>query len=319
MKDTEIIGLGALNIDQIYGVPQILTEGEVAIDSFLSALGGSAANTIYGLAQLGVTAGFVGAVGDDEAGHWMIQDFQKVGVDTTHIKVKGEAQTGSVMCLSDRRGGRALYVSPGANNVLEMEDIDLAYLNRARVLHLSSFANEKQLNLQLKLVSELNPSVKLSFAPGTLYSALGLRDLAPLLRRTWILFVNQLELEQLTGEGPPEGGRLCLEQGCRMVAATMGKGEVLEGGRLAASYIFTGEQEYLIEGQQPGEVKDTTGAGDAFAAGFLYGWLRGKGPQQCGYLGDLMASFCIARIGARAGLPKLAELASKYERLYGQG
>jgi ribokinase len=317
-KDIEVIGLGAPNIDCLYRVPRILTDGEAVVDEFSLAPGGSAANTIYGLARLGITTSFIGAIGDDQGGRTLLQDFEAVGVDTQHIKVEPQAKTGSVLCLSDKQAGRALYVSPGANNLLGTEDIDVNYINRATVLHLSSFAHGAQFDLQLKLIQGLDPSVKISFAPGALYAARGLPALAPLLKKTHILFINRDELRQLTGEELEKGVQLCLERGCRIVAVTLGEGQVVKGESRAVCYLVTGKKEYLIESQQASEVMDTTGAGDAFAAGFLYGWLKGKDPQQCGYLGDLMASFCIAHTGARAGLPAPTELARRYKKLYGQ-
>ena len=80
------------------------------------------------------------------------------------------------------------------------------------------------------------------------------------------------------------------------------------------------ENEYLVETapQDTISVVDTTGAGDAFAAGFLYGFLRDKGLEECGRLGDIVARFCITKIGARTGLPTLDELAKRYQQLYGK-
>ena len=75
--------------------------------------------------------------------------------------------------------------------------------------------------------------------------------------------------------------------------------------------------EYVIE-SQPKYSKDTTGAGDAFATGFLYGLLNGKGLEECGRLGGLVAQFSIIKMGARQGLPTLAELAQRYRELYSE-
>ena len=122
LKKIEIVGLGALNIDHIYQVERILTDGEAVVNRSVSSPGGSAANTIYGLAKLGVGAGFIGAIGDDAEGKMLLQDFQKVGVDISQIRVKQKAKTGSVLCLTDRLGRRSLYVIPGANNLLAIDD-----------------------------------------------------------------------------------------------------------------------------------------------------------------------------------------------------
>jgi len=325
MSNIEVVGLGALNIDRLYRVERLLTDGEAVVDEAGSFPGGSAANTIYGLARLGVNTGFMGVVGGDAEGKMLIEDFRKVGVDTSQIRVASQAKTGSVLCLSDRRGRRSLYITPGTNDWLAMGDLDIAYLNRAGLLHLSSFAGERQFELSLGLTSALDPSTRLSFTPGALYSRKGLRALRPIIGRTHVLFTNRDEIGELTGEDVVGGARSCLEQGCKIVAVTLGQGARLKLGNGANSrivsavcYIRDAESEYIVPaGERDRESKvDTTGAGDGFAAGFLYGLLGGKGPGECGRLGDAVARFSISRMGARQGLPTRNQLARRYGELY---
>ena len=109
MRKVEVVGLGALNVDHIYTVKHILTDGETVVNQAISSPGGSAANTIYGLAKLGVNTGFIGAIGDDAGGKLLIKDFRKAVVDTSQIKIKTGVKTGSVLGLSDKLGHRSLY------------------------------------------------------------------------------------------------------------------------------------------------------------------------------------------------------------------
>ena len=317
MSNIEVVGLGALNIDHIYKVERILDDGEVVVDEAALFPGGSAANTIFGLARLGVRTGFTGVVGDDAEGEIMLQDFQKVGVDTSQIRVKPGAQTGSVLCLSDKRGKRSLYVIPGANNLLTMEDLDLDYINQARMLHISSFADDRQFKVLLELINRLDLSTKVSFTPGALYAAKGLEALTPILARTHVLFINQSELKQLTKGDIAAGAEECLKQGCHIVAVTLGKGATWKNV-LATSYIRDLENEYMVEPSKQNIISaiDTTGAGDAFATGFIYGLLNGKGLEVCGRLGDIVAQFSISKMGAREGLPTFNELGQRYQELY---
>lgn len=325
MSNIEVVGLGALNMDYLYQVERILDDGETVVNEAVSSPGGSAANTIYGLAKLGVNTGFTGVVGNDAEGKMLLQDFQKAGVDISQIRVKHRARTGSVLCLSDRLGKRSLYVLPGANNLLTMDDLDLTYINQAGMLHLSSFADDRQFKILLELIDRLDSSIKVSFAPGALYASIGLRALTPILDRTYVLFINQDEIRRLTGKDVIAGAETCLEQGCHIVVVTLGKGMTLELGKrishrtiTAVGYIRDNENEYTVEStsRNTGAEVDTTGAGDAFATGFLYGLLEGKGLEECGCLGDIVARFSIAKIGTRQGLPTFNELAQRYRELY---
>ena len=313
MNNIKVIGLGALNIDHIYRVERILDDGEAVVEEVGYFPGGSAANTIYGLARLGIGTGFTGAVGDNDEGRLVIDDFKKVGVNTSHISVKPGAKTGSTLCLSDPSGRRSIYVIPGANSLLSDDDLDPTHINRANLLHLSSFVDDRQFRLSLDLVNRLAASVRLSFSPGELYVARGLNALAPILARTDILFINRNEVQKLTGEDFNKGAEACRQQSCRVVVVTLGKGKGLTNDKASSAvcYIRDADIEYLVEPANRAETiaVDTTGAGDAFAAGFLYGLLNGKGLEECGRLGDITARFCIGKFGARQGLPIPTQLA----------
>ena len=318
MGTIEVVGLGALNMDNIYRVERILDDGEAVVAGPVSSPGGSAANTIYGLARLGVRTGFAGVVGKDNEGKMLLRDFAQAGVDTSQVRLKGQARTGSVLCLSDSLGRRSLYVSPGANSLLTREDINLDYINQAEMLHVSSFADDRQFTVLLELIGRLAPSVRLSFAPGSLYAPRGLSALAPILAKTYALFINQSEIQRLTGqEDVPAATESCLRHGCQIVVVTLGQGAGWKNTR-ATAYVRDLTHQYVIEPVRAGpiSVSDTTGAGDAFAAGFLYGLLKGKGLDECGRLGDIVARFSITKIGARQGLPTIDELSLCYRDLY---
>ena len=316
MGNIEAIGLGALNTDNIYRVERILEDGEALAEKAGTFPGGSAANTIYGLAMLGVKTGFIGAVGDDGEGKLMVQDFRKVGVDTGQIAAKKGETTGSTLCLIDSLGRRSIYVAPGVSQTLTVENVNLTYIEQARILHISSLAGESQLWLLKDLAAELTPSVKLCFSPGELYARKGTEALAAIISRTLVLFLNQNEMKQLTGREYAAGAEMCLEYGCQVVVVTLGEGKGLNG----VCYIRDDNGEYVIADAGPKDavVADTTGAGDAFASGFLYGMLRGKGLEECGRLGGITARFSIGKTGAREGLPTLPRLAQRYLELYHQ-
>ena len=321
MSDFQVIGLGALNMDYLYRVDRILGDGEAVVKESITSPGGSAANTIYGLAKLGIKTGFAGAVGDDGDGFTLVKDFESAGVDTRSIRIKKGVRSGAVLCLTDTWEKRSLYVSPGANSLLEIGDIDLDYINSAEILHLSSFAGEAQLEMCASLMNKLKPSVKISFSPGALWASKKVSAIEPILRRTNILFLNYREITKMTGQKLAMAAETCQKLGVHTVVVTLGKGRTLEmkSGTVknAVCYISEAGKEYAADTHAEREVEaDTTGAGDAFAAGFLYGQMRDKQPIECAWLGDIVARFVISKVGARPGYPMLSDLNNKYSELY---
>jgi ribokinase len=210
----------------------------------------------------------------------------------------------------------------GANSLLDAENIDLDYVNQAKIVYLSSFVHEPQFELQKRIIAQLNPSVKVSFAPGAIYAAKGMHQLAPLLGRTHLLFVNRDEMKQLTGENFSTGAKKCLEKGCHTVVTTLGGTRLTKKrtGAPLAYHIISREGEYLVASRvkQAKTTTDTIDAEDAFTAAFLYGFLKGNYLQKCGMLGDIMTCFSITKIRARKDKPSLAKLSRKYYENFGQ-
>ncbi len=300
MHKKDVIGLGALNYDVLYAVERIARGGEeVGILDVKKVPGGSAANTIVALSRLGVEVGFVGMVGTDEEGVLIVEEFIKEGVETRIIKKEG--YTGAAIGFVDAQGERALYIYPGVNERLCMEDIDRDFINNTRFLHTSSFVNKEQLEMQRELAKRVKS--KLSFSPGMLCFNYELEDLIEVIERSAVVFLSHDELRLLAKvAGYEKGAEALLNRGAQIVCVTLGE---------RGSYVTdsTGAA-YLIDAY-PTDVVDTTGAGDAFAAGFLHGLLHEKSIQESGKIGNMVASFCIREYGARKGLPFKLSLEKK--------
>ena len=294
----EVVCFGALNVDKLYRVDRIAgAEEESVILDFKKSPGGSAANTAVGLARLGVKTGYIGKVADDDDGAFLIKSFINEGVDTNGIVVSKGGRSGSVIGFVDKTGNRALYVDPGANDTLKYEEIDLNYVRNARLLHLTSFVGEMPFEAQKKLVTKLL-DVKVTFDPGMIYARKGLEKLKPILRRCYAFLPNEIELRLLTGKDYREGAEFMLKEGVKIVAVKLGE---------RGCYVTDGRESHVVEAFKV-NVVDTTGAGDAFCAGFIYGLLRGKSLKECGILGNFVASRCLMKMGAREGLPRAEDL-----------
>ncbi len=288
----EIIGIGALNMDKLYLARRIAEPGEeVRVDEVSEQPGGSAANTIAGLARLGVKTGFIGRVGDDTDGARLRMELEKEGVDTQGIEI-APGRTGIATVLVDRSGERAMYVYPGANDELCITPENRLYAKSAKWLHLSSFVGENPFEMQKNILRESKS--KISFAPGMLYAQKGIDTLQEIIAQAEIVFLNRDEIEMLTGLGYRDGAERLNEIGAAVVVVTLG-GD--------GCYIRTHNAETTVPGYAA-NVVDTTGAGDAFCAGFLCGRLNGRPLDECGRMGNRVAARCVEAVGARTGLSR---------------
>jgi len=292
-----IVGFGALNIDRMYRVIRIAREGEESfILSVSESPGGSAANTVVGLARLCAKTGFIGKVANDAEGQQLLDDFRREGVNIDGIVIASKGRSGTVSAFVDKKGERALYVHPSVNDTLSFEEINLEYAGQTEFLHLTS-VDEKPFQAQKKLVEELS-KVKVSLDPGEIYARKGLAKLKPIIKRCFVVMPSENELKTLTGKSWKEGAKILLKEGAGIVAVKLGS---------KGCYVTDGSQNYMVPPYRT-RVIDATGAGDAWNAGFLYGLIKKKDLYECGRLGNFVASKCIAKVGARTGLPQAHEL-----------
>ena len=280
MNKFDVIGFGALNVDVLFKTDRIAgAEEESFVESYTEVCGGSAANTAVGLARLGCKVGFVGKVANDHEGKLQIECLKTEGVNTDGVIEATKGKSGSVLGFVDKKGARALYINPGVNDTIEPRELKWDYVFQTNFIHLTSFAGEKPFRAQKKILGNLPSDVKVSFDPGSLYARKGLKVIEPLIRSSYVMMPNALELELLTGETDcPKGAAMLIDMGVKIVAVKLGS---------RGCYVTNGEERKTI---QPFKVQalDTTGAGDAFNAGFLYGLINDKPLSECGQLGNFV-------------------------------
>ncbi|MCW4025818.1 MAG: carbohydrate kinase family protein [Candidatus Bathyarchaeota archaeon] len=302
MTKFDVIGFGALNVDSLFKVDKIAgAEEESSVIDYSESCGGSAANVMVGLARLGCRTGFIGKVADDREGKMHLDAFKAEGVNTEGITVAKQGRSGLVMGFVDKKGQRALYINAGANDFVEPREIKWEYVSQTKLLHLTSFVGEKSLRTQKKLVGSLPQGVEISFDPGSVYAQKGFAAIEPLIRNASVMMPNALELELLTGESDyQKGARVLIDAGVKIVAVKLGA---------KGCYVTDGTEQCRVEAYKV-NATDTTGAGDAYCAGFLYGIINQKTLTECGRLGNWVASRKVTKTGARTGLPYEKDLAT---------
>jgi sugar/nucleoside kinase (ribokinase family) len=300
MKGFDVVGFGALNMDKLYHVNKIAHEDDESyITSFSQSCGGSAANTILGLSRLGLNTGFIGKVSGDDEGTLLIRNLKREGVNTRGVMVSKKGRTGIVLGFVDSEGQRALYVDPGVNDQIEPQEIKLDYFQHSKILHLTSFIGKSK-EAQEYLLEKI-PDIQVSLDPGRIYVERGIKYLKNILDRTSIILINEVELKYLTGNKYKqfdEGAKILLDQGIKIVVVKRGD---------KGCYVTDGAESHYVE---PFKVKcvDTTGAGDAFNAGYLYGFIKGKNLKESCRLGNYIASCCIQKPGASRGFKDINKL-----------
>ena len=195
--DVDVVGFGALNVDILFQVNDIAHEDEESfiIDSDQNP-GGSASNTIIGLSRLGLAVSYIGKIADDNEGEYLEMNLIKEGVFLNNLIISDKGHSGKVLGFINEDGERALYVDPGVNDEIAIDEIDINNLKAIKILHYSSFVG-KSFETQVKLLDLLPESILLSFDPGHLYAKKEINSLKKILNRTNILLINEKELKLL--------------------------------------------------------------------------------------------------------------------------
>lgn len=289
--------LGEVAVDLTLQVDALPGAGEFALARSRSRFaGGSAANVAVALSRLGQRVGFFGAVGDDEDGRFLRRAFELEDVDTTNLIEISGYKTPSCLVVVDRLGDRVILGFPRDPVATPVSRFDLEELRGARVIFIGP--THTGMAARLFAASQARDAT-LAYAPGGLCHCLAPGELQPVLDEADILFVSGPEATALTGVSNPEDAMAQLAgTGPALIVGTLG-----ERGAL----VVRGEERHRVPAVTVNQVVDTTGAGDAFAAGFIAAYLRGLKPRRAMSVGCAVAASAIQQLGARVGLPSWEE------------
>jgi len=297
----QVVGFGALNLDKLYQVNRIAREdGESFIKNRTVSCGGSAANTIIGLSRLDLKTALIGKVAADREGEMLTRNLEKEGVETQGIIRSENGRSGNVMGFVDEAGERALYVDAGVNDGISPDEVDLKLASHTDILHLTSFVGES-IKAQEALLEKLPQKIKVSLDPGRIYAEIGSEKLVNILKRTDILLINRAELDLLT-----HNKYKTMEEEIESLRKYRIDTIVVKLGDKGC-YATDDERSFYLK-SFPVECRDTTGAGDAFNAGFLYGQIKGHNLEESSIMGNYVASCCLKDMGGTSSLPAAEDL-----------
>ena len=302
MRRLDVVAVGELNPDLILGGmsgPPRLGQ-EILAEHCVFTLGSSTALCAANLAALGLSVGIVGKVGEDAFGEFVVRCLEERGIDTSHVIRDAAVRTGITVSLAYPED-RAMLTFAGAMAHLAAEEVDREYLASARHLHVSSLFLQRALQpgcadlLRQMRARGLTISLDPGWDPAETWGA-GIENLYGLLD---ILFVNRVEAVALGND--PEWRRAAGRLAKRTPLLVVKEGP---GG---ASLV----QDEHWEECQGFQVKavDPTGAGDAFNAGFLFGYLSGWSSASCLVWGNACGAMTVMQSGGSGAFTSRADVA----------
>ncbi len=305
-----VIGLGHALVDLLYQMPddsllaelnlpkgsmQLINEEQAdAIEKILrhkhveKVSGGSAANTIYGLARLGVDCGYIGTVHPDSLGDFYKNDLSKAGISALIHQGKSKTGRAYTFISPDRERTFATYL--GASSEIELCDITPETFQAYDIFHIEGYQvyNTPLISHCIRIAKEAGLTVSIDMAS---YNVV--EDNLSFLKKALpafvdLVFANEDEARAYARMEPDEALKAFAKE-CEIAVVKLGK----EG-----SMIQAGSQVYKV-GIIDCKPVDTTGAGDQYAAGFIYGMIQGLSPEKSGRIGALLAGKVIEKYGAR--------------------
>jgi sugar/nucleoside kinase (ribokinase family) len=267
-----------------------------ALGPAVEVSGGSAANTAVGVASLGGKAGFIGKVRDDQLGQIFTHDIRAAGVTfrTSPARGDGEAPTARSLIVVTPDAQRTMSTYLGVASTIPTSDVAEDEVAAAQVLYLEGYLmgipdSMPAVHRAVEAAHRAGRQVALTLSD-SLWIEGQRQTFVDLIPRVDVLLGNEHEALALSGTATLEEALDVLAAQCRVLAVTRGPG---------GSIVVEGGQAVAVPAHPVSRVIDTTGAGDLYAAGFLFGLTRGRRAVDCARLGSLAASEVISHLGPR--------------------
>ena len=265
------------------------------VNSRTEMSGGSAANTAYGLASLGGKAGFIGKISADRLGESFASDLANVGVSFFPGVTCETEDTGRCLIVVTPDGNRTMNTFLGAASLLDAADISRDAVQSAAVVMLEGYlfdrdAAKEAFRVAAEYAHAAGRKVALTLSDSFCVDRHRADFLDLVKNNIDILFSNEDEIKSLYQVGSINDALHQLRDDCEFAAVTRNE---------HGSVVIDGDEVVIIDAEPVDSVVDATGAGDMYAAGFLYGFVRGKPIEQCGRIGSVVASEVISHMGSR--------------------
>ncbi|HOX46562.1 MAG TPA: adenosine kinase [Myxococcota bacterium] len=253
--------------------------------------GGCAANTITGLGRLGLPTAFIGKIGRDETGEFFAQNLRQDGVEPRLLRSEG-SPSGTAVAFITPDSERTFSTHLGAAVELGAAELSPALFAGARHFHIEGYLVQNHALIEAAIdraqAAGATVSIDLASYNVVLENLEFLRRLVA--KGMAVVFANEEEARAFTGARDDQAALEALADACQTAVVKLGK---------RGSLVAHGRERARVACQPVSRVVDTTGAGDLYATGFLYGWLTGRSLEECAALGGQVAAEVIQVMGAR--------------------
>lgn len=295
-KRYDVVGFGTNAVDFLIQVPEYPQfNSKIELEDYVQAPGGEVATTMVGLQRLGLKTSYVGRFGDDPAGDLGLSSLADAGVDLTFVeRIAGARTQIAFIVIDERNGERTVIWKRDAKLRYSAAEAPVEAATKARIVHMTP--HDTAACIEMAHAGRSNGAI-VSLDIDRAFD--GIENLLPLVD---ILVASSDLPAALTGISDPGRSLESLREtyGCSIVGVTLG-----ENGSLALG------PNGLVESPGfpvPGGCKDTTGAGDSFRVGLLYGVLKGHSLDESCRLANAVAALKCRAVGARTSLPDEREL-----------
>ena len=298
-KKFDLLVIGEINPDLVLRGDDVVPafgQAEKLVEHAELTIGSSSVITACGAARLGLSVAFIGLTGDDMFGRFMLSRMQERGIDVSACVVDDSTATGVSVILSDPED-RAILTYPGTMPNLRLDQVDESLLGRARHIHMGSYFLLDALRPALPGLFSRARAQGLTISLDSNWDPAGKWNVAPVLPHIDLFFPNRSEVCFISGEDDFREGLGILASQIPTLAVKLGP----DGG------LARHGREMVAAPSLSVEVVDTTGAGDSFNAGYLYGYLNEMSLEASLSLACACGSLSTRAAGGTAAQPTIDE------------
>lgn len=295
-KEFDVVGFGTNAVDFLIQVPEYPAfNSKIELTDYIQAAGGEIATTVAGLCRLGMKTAYVGRLGDDKAGDFGLQTLRDEGVNTDFAEQIAGANTQIAFIIIDTRNGeRTVIWKRDAKLAYTEQDAPTEAATRGKILHFTP--HDARACAKMARAAKDSGAI-ISIDIDNIFE--GINEVLPLVD---ILITSAEFPEIIVGiKDQKEALREMKSRfGCPVVGMTLGE----NGSLLLCENEFIHTRGFAV----PNGCKDTTGAGDSFRVGLLYGVLKGASVEESARMANAVAALKCRAVGARTSLPSEKEL-----------